>query len=42
MDDQAKKAINKILPRAWLALQAAFQQIPVDFRECHRWNPRVF
>lgn len=42
MHNQPEEAIDKILPRAWLALQASFQQIPIDFRECHRSNPRVF
>ena len=30
--DQPEKTVNEILPRPWLALQASFQQISIDFR----------
>ena len=41
VNDKPEEAINEILPRAWLALQASLQQVSIDFRECHRWYPRV-
>lgn len=42
VNDEAQEAIDEIVPRPGLALQASFQQVSIDFRECHRWYPRVF
>jgi hypothetical protein len=32
VDDQTHESIDEILPRLWLAQQAAIEQVAVDFR----------
>jgi len=41
VDHQAHEAINEILPRPRLPLQAALQQTPVNLRESHANRPLV-
>ena len=36
VDDQPHEPVHEIFPSPRLALQAALEQIAIDFRECHR------
>jgi hypothetical protein len=39
VDDQAHEAVNEVLPGSRFALNAAFQEVAVDFGECHAFDP---